>query len=304
MSRAEVRQLPGTFGDPFRAIEVLPGVTPIPPGIPYFYVRGAPPGNVGYFLDGVRVPYLFHIGAGPSVVNPALVERVDLYSGGYPAHYGRYAGAVVAAETAAPRDDFHGEGTVRLVDAGAMVESGFDGGRGTALVGGRYSYTAALFSLISPEIQLDYRDYQARITYDLTPRDRVSLFAFGAYDLLANTERKTNVKTTLFGAEFYRADVRYNHKLGSSGNLRLAVTGDTIVPRPWHQSQRARRPLLHAPRADPAHPSFSHRQDGARCSVRQLHGRARPVCGRGQCRARSAQRVATEAQRCRARRLW
>ncbi|HVJ16696.1 MAG TPA: energy transducer TonB, partial [Polyangiaceae bacterium] len=29
LSRAEVRELPGAFGDPFRAIEALPGVTPI-----------------------------------------------------------------------------------------------------------------------------------------------------------------------------------------------------------------------------------------------------------------------------------
>ena len=85
MSRAEVRQLPGAFGDPFRAIEVMPGVTPIVSGLPYFYVRGAPPGNVGYYLDGVRVPYLFHVAAGPSVIHPGLVDRVDLYSGGYPA---------------------------------------------------------------------------------------------------------------------------------------------------------------------------------------------------------------------------
>jgi TonB family protein len=91
MTRAEVRQLPGAFGDPFRAMEAMPGVTPIASGLPYFYVRGAPPGNVGYFLDGVRVPYLYHVGLGPSVVHPAMVESVELYPGGYPARFGRFA---------------------------------------------------------------------------------------------------------------------------------------------------------------------------------------------------------------------
>src|SRR5690349_4740574 len=94
LSRQEVRQIPGAFGDPFRAVEALPGVTPIVSGLPFFFVRGAPPGNVGYFLDGVRVPYLFHAAAGPSVVHPGIVDRVDLHAGGYPARYGRYAGAV------------------------------------------------------------------------------------------------------------------------------------------------------------------------------------------------------------------
>jgi len=33
------------------------------------------------------VPYFYHVGIGPSVVHPAIIERVDLYSGGYPARY-------------------------------------------------------------------------------------------------------------------------------------------------------------------------------------------------------------------------
>lgn len=222
ITRAEVRQLPGAFGDPFRAIEVLPGVTPIVSGLPYFYVRGAPPGNVGYFLDGVRVPYLFHVAAGPSVVHPAVVDRVDLYSGGYPARYGRFAGAVVAAETKEPEPDTHGEGVLRLVDVGALVEAPFDEGRGKALVGGRYSYTAAVISLLAPELTLDYRDYQLRVAYDLTPHDRLTLFAFGAYDLLAET--KNDIKTVLFGSEFYRADLRYDVFLPDDGKLRWAAT--------------------------------------------------------------------------------
>ncbi|MEQ9321983.1 MAG: TonB-dependent receptor plug domain-containing protein, partial [Polyangiaceae bacterium] len=223
LRRSEIRRLPGAFGDPFRAIEVLPGVTPIVSGLPFFYVRGAPPGNVGYFLDGVRVPYLFHVAAGPSVVHPAIVERVDLYSGGYPARFGRYAGAIVSAETTEPRADWHGEGKIRIVDAGALVEGGFLDGRGRALIAGRYSYTAALFSLLSPEITLDYRDFQGRFSFDITERDRISVFSFGSYDYLSDTS-PDGVETVLFGSEFYRVDTRYDARLHSGGALRAAVT--------------------------------------------------------------------------------
>lgn len=222
LSRAEVRQIPGTMGDPFRALETLPGVTPIVSGLPYFYVRGAPPGNVGYYLDGVRVPYLFHVGVGPSVVNPAMVERVHLHSGGYPAEFGRFAGAVVTADTTSPRVDFHGEATLRLFDVGAMVETGFAGGRGTVMLGGRYSYTAALLSLFTPTASLDYRDYQARVTYDLSPRDRIGLAAFGAYDLLKDTTG--GIERIAFGAEFYRFDLRYERSLSSGGILKMGTT--------------------------------------------------------------------------------
>ena len=148
LARAEVRQLPGAFGDPFRAIEVSPGVTPIVSGLPYFYVRGAPPGNVGYYFDGVRVPYLFHFGLGPSVIQPALVARTDIHKGGYPAALGRWAGGVVDSTATPPSDRIHGEGILRIIDAGGLVEAPFANGRGTALAAGRYSYTSALFSLL------------------------------------------------------------------------------------------------------------------------------------------------------------
>lgn len=222
LTRAEVRQIPGAFGDPFRAIEVMPGVTPIVSGLPFFFIRGAPPGNVGYYLDGVRVPLLFHVGVGPSVVHPALVSRVDLYPGGYPARYGRFAGGIVAGETAPPEGELHGEYNVRLFDAGALVETPFASGKGAALVGGRYSYTAALLTQLQSDALLEYWDYQARVSYDLGREDRVSVFAFGSYDHLA---QKTPTGTiTLFGTEFHRIDVRHDHRFGAGGSLRTAVT--------------------------------------------------------------------------------
>lgn len=222
LGREEVRQIPGTFGDPFRAVEVMPGVTPIVSGLPFFFVRGAPPGNVGYFVDGVRVPLLFHVGAGPSVVHPALIEEVSLYPGGYPARYGRYAGGIVAGETAPPSRTMRGETNLRLFDAGALVETPFAEGRGSALVGGRYSYTAAVLSLLSSSTVLRYWDYQTRIGYDLTPKDRVSVFAFGSYDFLG--ERTATETLTVFGTDFHRVDLRYDRRLGGKGKLRTAVT--------------------------------------------------------------------------------
>ncbi|WP_437877700.1 TonB family protein [Sorangium sp. So ce513] len=223
MTREEVRQMPGAFGDPFRAIEAMPGVTPIASGVPYFFVRGAPPGNVGYFVDGVRVPLLYHVALGPSVIHPALVERVDLYPGGFPARFGRYIGGVIAGETREPARVFHGEGNIRLFDAGALVEAPWADGRGTALVGGRYAYPGALLSLFSPGVELGYWDYQARATYDLSPYDRIGLFAFGSHDYLARIEDDGDTDVVLAG-DFHRLDLRYDRFFARGGRLRHAVT--------------------------------------------------------------------------------
>jgi hypothetical protein len=222
LSRTEVRQIPGTFGDPFRAIEIMPGVTPVVSGLPFFFIRGAPPGNVGYYLDGVRVPLLFHVGIGPSAVHPALISRVDLYPGGYPARFGRFSGGIVSGETSAPASEAHGEGNVRLFDVGGLAETPFANGKGSLLLGGRYSYTALLLTQLSSDTTLDYWDYQARVGYDVGENDRLSVFGFGSYDYLG--QRTPTGTLTLFGTEFHRIDVRHDHKLGSSGEVRTAVT--------------------------------------------------------------------------------
>ena len=220
----EVRQIPGAFGDAFRALEAMPGVTPIVSGLPYFFVRGAPPGNTGYLLDGVRVPLLYHLGFGPSVVHPGLVERVDFYPGGYPARFGRFAGGILAAETKPPGARAHGEASVRVFDAGALVESPLDGGRGSLLASGRYSYTAAILSLVAPDTRLEYWDYQARASWRLGERDRASVFVFGSYDYLEGRDKGTGAVRDVLSTQFHRVDLRYDHTLAGGGNVRLAAT--------------------------------------------------------------------------------
>src|SRR5690606_11348920 len=125
-----------------------------------FFVRGAPPGNVGYFFDEMSVPLLYHVAVGPGVIHPAFISSVDLYSGAYPARFGRYAGGIVSGEAEAPQWRSRGEANLRLIDAGAFVEVPFARGRGSAMVAGRYSYTGLVVSLLAPDASLGYWDYQ------------------------------------------------------------------------------------------------------------------------------------------------
>lgn len=222
MTRAEVRELPGAFGDAFRAIEAMPGVTPIASGLPYFFVRGAPPGNLGYFLDGLSLPSLYHAAVGPSVIHPAFIENVELYSGAYPARYGRFAGAVIAGTSRAPGHELRGEASVRLVDSGGFLEVPFGEGTGSVMLAGRYSYTAALVSLLVPEIEIGYWDYQARATYSPTERDTFTLFSFGAYDFLSAEDE--GVQETVYDVTFHRLDATWRRSLSSDSALLVGAT--------------------------------------------------------------------------------
>ncbi len=231
----EVRQIPGAFGDAFRALETLPGVTPIASGVPYFYVRGAPPGNTGYFIDGVRVPGLFHLGVGPAVLYPALVDKVELHRGGYPARFGRFSGGIVSADIVPPATRPRADWTLRLFDAGALVEAPFapfpsknaDPGvepKGSALVSGRYGYPGLLLSLFAPDASLAYWDYQTRVTYKVSPRDTLSVLSFGSFDSISERKKSTGELEQILGIQFHRVDLRWDRQTSKTGSLRTAIT--------------------------------------------------------------------------------
>ncbi|HEY8079822.1 MAG TPA: TonB family protein, partial [Labilithrix sp.] len=219
----DVRQMPGAFGDAFRAIDALPGVVPMVSGLPYYFIRGAPPGNTGYFIDGVRVPLLFHFGVAKAVIHPALVDHVDFYASGFPARYGRFTGGIIDGRTAPPKDHLHGEWGVSLLDAGLIVETPFGkDDRGTFLAGGRYGYPGLLLSVLAPEVFLQYGDYQARASWKLDDKNTISTFVFGSVDAAGN--KKNGKVEDLTSTQFHRIDTRWDHDFGALGKVRTAVT--------------------------------------------------------------------------------
>jgi hypothetical protein len=225
MSGGEVRQLPGSFGDAFRAIEALPGVIPILSGLPYFLIRGAPPGNTGFFIDGVRVPALFHLGVGAAVIHPGLIDRVDLEAGGYPARFGRFTGGILTGETLPPRDRLSGEASVRLLDVGGLVSAPLgEDGRGDVLASGRYGYPGPLLSAFAPDTGLAYWDYQTRAHWRTNDRDDISAFVFGSYDSVSIRNTTTKQMQEVLGLQFHRVDLRFDHQTSDTGRLRVALT--------------------------------------------------------------------------------
>ncbi len=99
ISIAEVRRVPGTFGDPVRVIQSLPGAARSSFGSSQLILRGANPEDSNVYIDGVEVPIIFHMGGYRSVINPALIASVDYLPGGYGVRYGRSIGGVVDVQT-------------------------------------------------------------------------------------------------------------------------------------------------------------------------------------------------------------
>ncbi len=233
LSRAEITRTAGSLGDPFRVIESLPGVASMLWPLPIYTVRGANPGNTGYFLDGVRIPALFHFALGPAVVHPHFLESLDFYPAGYPARHGRFVSGVVSAATGAPpADRLRGSVDVRLFDAGGMVSVPLNDGQGSVAVAARYAYPGGLVTTLVEDVRFHYWDYQARVEHVLGP-GRLSLTAMGSYDLLA--VRSSEVGGPSFGGpvvtreseealrlQFHRLDLRWR-SAAAGGRLAAAL---------------------------------------------------------------------------------
>jgi hypothetical protein len=246
----EIHALPGTFGDPFRVVKSLPGASQLAGFLPYVVVRGAAPGNTGYFLDGVRVPILFHVAIGPSVIHPYFIDQVDFYPGGAPTRLGRYVSGMIEGRTkAARRDRNYGEFEIRLTDAGGLVEiplnrkrdatcrrkkksSKLDRkalakidcrrgeARGSLTLAGRYSYTAGVLTLVQAGARIKFWDYQARFDHKLGPHAQYTAFAYGSFDSIG--EKLATDPILQF--EFYRVQQRIRQQLprGGTANYSLA----------------------------------------------------------------------------------
>ena len=246
----EARTTAGTGGDPFRVIESLPGVSQIVWPFALYAIRGANPGNTGFFLDGMRVPALFHFALGPSIVHPYLIDKLSFYPGGYPARLGGYVSGAVSAETAAPPHDItRYSADVRLYDAGGLVAAPWDGGRGTIAVAARYAYTGLIVSRLFGNVDFGYADYQLRADHPLGG-GRATLLALGSFDHLDIKDQNIGDASL----NYHRLDLRWDRPVaGGTFFARTALGTDAATSQLYDSPLRVRGYSV-APRLAYSHP--------------------------------------------------
>jgi hypothetical protein len=220
----ELKQLPGTGGDPFRVVGLLPGVIAPIPLLPIYVVRGGSPGMNGFFLDGMRVPALFHLVFTEGVIHPQIVDHLEFYAGGFDATFGRVGSGVIDASTRPGRTDApaHGDFELKLYDTSALVEVRIPHGV-SLLAAGRYGYPGLLFGAIQPGVDLSYWDYQLRLDWK-----GLTVEALGAYDSLSIDATATggggNGPAAQLLVTFHRVQIREQYRRGRL-ELEAAIVG-------------------------------------------------------------------------------
>ena len=230
LTHDELVNVPGALNDPVRVIQDLPGLARAPFLSGALLVRGSPPADTGTYLDGTRIPILYHFLGGPSVINEQLLDRIDFYPGGYGAYYGRnLVGAIDVGTRKGDAQGLHGSASLDLLEAVAFVEGPVAKNTEVAIAARRSHIDLFLPFFIpndpnrgSTVVTPIYWDYQARADHRTDSGDDLSLLLFGSDDKLTVIQ-KGGKRTLPVSVDshigFHRALFGYKHDFSEALSL-------------------------------------------------------------------------------------
>lgn len=217
ISPAQVSTLPSIGEkDIFRALQMLPGVSGSNEASSGLYVRGGTPDQNLVLLDGFTVYYVDHFFGFFSAFNANAIKDVQLYKGGFEAKYGGRISSVVDLTGKNGNTKKYDIGVgLSALSANALVEIPM-GKRASFLLAARRSYTDIiqsglydkLFSLYgssnnnnsnsnAPPNRLFqtqpvfyFYDINAKLTYNLSNKDILSVSLYNGQDNLDNARQQ------------------------------------------------------------------------------------------------------------------
>ncbi|VAW87769.1 hypothetical protein MNBD_GAMMA16-238 [hydrothermal vent metagenome] len=148
LSSAELIKSAGSGGDPLKAITALPGIIATSEGSAEVYMRGSNGNENITWVNNAPVGYLYHFGGFQSTINPALIEDINVFLGGFPVQYGDALGGVIDAKLRAPKNDrMRYKFDISTITSSFLIEgpAGETGGD-SFFIAGRRSYLDLIFS--------------------------------------------------------------------------------------------------------------------------------------------------------------
>ncbi|MBC3872669.1 TonB-dependent receptor plug domain-containing protein [Undibacterium flavidum] len=195
----ELFKMPGSGGDPLKALQTMPGMATNNDGDSGAAVRGARPSDNAYYVDFLPVGYLFHMGGFVSVFNADLIRRFDLYSAAWSPQYGDVIGGVFDASLRNPRTDRIG-GKIRTgaLDASVLLEGPLSDNTSFFL-----SARRSVIDLFVKEIKDEkagtsftfpsYSDVQGRFLWNIDSKNRLRFDLSTAQDRIKFNLKKESI---------------------------------------------------------------------------------------------------------------
>jgi hypothetical protein len=202
-TQSEMQALPRLADDALKAAQRLPSAASN--GLSGLaYMRGGEQGETRILFDGLSLYQPFHLRllqSPVSVLDPRVVQDLDVHAGGFTADLGDAMSAVIEARSVEPVDDAHYEAGLSLFHASALAAHRFADGKGQWLAAVRRSNLEEVADLLDSDLgEPSYVDGYARATYAFSDVTRGSLHTLFASDSV----RAVNTNDTEVAKASYR----------------------------------------------------------------------------------------------------
>ncbi|MCX6619555.1 MAG: TonB-dependent receptor [Acidobacteria bacterium] len=219
LSGAETKNLASVLADdPLRAVQALPGVSSNDDFDARFSLRGADFDHIGLYLDDILLHGPFHTVGGDhatgslTIFNGAMAGDITLHSGSFPASFAdRTAGILDVHTRDGSRSEINVRATASASNAAVMAEGPLGASkRGSWMAAFRKSYLQYLIrrtDTTNSSLAFGFLDGQARLAYDLTPRNTVTLSFIGGASDLDRSQAKAKLGNNSVMTGEYRFDL-------------------------------------------------------------------------------------------------
>jgi hypothetical protein len=235
----QIKKIPAFFGekDVLKVLQLMPGVQKGTEGQTGLYVRGGGPDQNLIILDDAVVYNASHLFGFFSIFNSDALKSVELTKGGFPARYGGRLSSVLEMNMKeGSKDALHGEGGIGVISSRLTLEGPISKGKSSFLISGRRTYIDILAAPLIAGSQRGadeqvkpgyyFYDLNAKINYDLGPKDKVYLSGYFGRDKFYANETSNNEESQA-GLDWGNktATLRWNHLL----NQKLFVNTSVIL---------------------------------------------------------------------------
>ncbi len=180
----EIRRSPGSAEDIFRVMQSLPGVATAGAKSAQLIVRGGSPDENLTLIDNIEVYNPIHFARTGesmgiiSIVNPALLQKVDFLTGGFPVKYSDKMSSVFDMTLRdGNKEVFNTDANLNIAGFGVMLDGPLIENSNMVL-----SLRRGFFDLITATLNRpaapSYYDAVGKISYDINSENRISLVGF------------------------------------------------------------------------------------------------------------------------------
>lgn len=184
----EIQRNPGGGRDISKALQVLPGVSSSLSFRNDIIIRGGAPNENRFYLDGVEVPNINHFATqgssgGPvGIINVNFINKVDFYSGAFPANRGNALSSVLEfTQKDGNEDRLKTNFTLGASDIGLTLD-GPIGEKTSYIFSARRSYLQLLFGVLGLPFLPTYNDTQFKVKHRFNQKNELTIIGLGAYD--------------------------------------------------------------------------------------------------------------------------